>query len=868
MSSLRRLFRFSVRSRREIAADVNDEISFHFEMRVRELMDLGWSRDAAWREARRRFGDVSTTAAYCRQLDVEREHGRRLRGYVAELWQDIEYGFRLLYRQPGHSIVALLTIAVGIGATTLVFSVVHASLLAPLPYAHPERLMVVRLSLPDYADLRAGTDVFEDSGVFASNLYLIGDEQVLGGVVSPGFFSTLGVAPIAGRSIEPRDGAAPVVVLGHALWQRRFGADPRVIGTTLVLQGTAHTVIGVMPPRFQFPTRQFELWANMEFSMTVVPQQSQNRALRIFRAVGRLRPDVTQSQAQGQLSALAERLAAEHPDTNARVGLTLMPVEEQLVGDVRTSLLIALASVACLLFIACANVASLTLARMTTRTQELAVRAAIGAGRWRIARQLATESLLLATLGGAAGIALAWLGLSSLPGLIGDRIPRVDDVSLRVPVLLVALTAIVVSGLLVAAVPVVQLSIVQIEPALKGGSRGGEMRLGIRLRSALVVAQLTVAVVVLSGALVLTRSFIRLLSVDPGFDAAHLLTFNMVLVQQPTPGARAQIAARVLESIAAIPGVEAAGGATGLAPITAQRGTTFEIEGQPDAPIDQRRAYFIAASPGYFKAMGTPLVAGREFTSSDAAGAPKVAVISQTVARLFFPDGNALGRQLRLVNPEQSNEWRTIVGVAADVRYQGLDDANPPAVYTPFAQTPFPWTYVHVRTRGEPAALIGAVRAAVKRIDERLAVANPQPMSNLIAQSSADPRFRTMLVSLFAGVALLLSAIGLHGVIAFAVARRAREIAIRVALGASAGSVRRRVMGQALVLAATGVGLGLVGAYWAAGVLSGMLYETAPTDSVALASVAVLLLIVALVASIFPARRATRIQPVDALREV
>lgn len=868
MSRFRRLFRFPSRTRTDIAADVHDEIAFHLEMRTQELIDRGWSPDAASDEATRQFGDLTQTAAYCRRLDSDTENGMRLRLRVDELWQDVVYAMRMLYRQPGPSAIALLTIALGIGATTLVFSVVYATLLAPLPYANADRLMVVRVSLPDYADLRASTDAFEDSGVWASNLYTLDDEQVLGGVMSAGVFTTLGVAPQVGRAIDERDATQPVVVLGHGLWQRRFGADPHVVGRTLQLSGTPYTIVGVMPARFQFPSRAFQLWAGMGSVMASVPEQSQNRALRIFQTIGRLRPTVTQSQAQAQLSALAERLASVHPKTNKGVPLTLVSLRDRLVGDVRTALLVAFGSVGCLLFIACANVANLSLARMTARTQELAVRAALGAGRWRIARQLVTESLLIAGCGGLLGVLLARWGLAALPGLIADRVPRVEDVALSLPVLAVSGAAIVLGGLLVAAVPVLHLSVTAIEPSLKGSARGeGETRFGRRIRSALVVVQIAVAVTVLAGALVLTRSLVRLLQVDAGFSPERLLTFNLPLIQLPTPAARVSTTARALETIAALPGVEAVGGATGLAPITAQRGTAFEVEGHADAPISQRRGYFIAASPGYFHALGTRLMSGREFASGDADGAPLVTVISNTLARRVFPDGDAVGRRLRLVNPEQSDAWRTIVGVVADVRYQGLDDVDPPAVYTPFAQTPFPWVYVQVRTAGNPVALIGSIRRAVKSVDPRLTMANPQPMTALMAQSSADPRFTAMLIASFASLAMLLAAIGLHGVVSFGVARRTREIAIRLALGASITSVRWHVIRHSLLLAAGGVILGLLGATWMGGVLTGLLYETTPTDPVALAAVAVLLVSIAVAASAVPARRATRIEPIEALRE-
>jgi predicted permease len=864
-----RLFRFSGRSRKDIAVDVRDEIAFHLDMRVRDLQDAGWSRDAAIAEARRQFGDVTTTASYCRRLDVDKEKGMRMRRYAGELWQDLVYGLRMLRRQPGHAAVALLTIALGIGATTLVFSVVYASLLAPLPYADADRLMVVRASVPDYKDLRESTDAFDEAGLYASNLYTVDDEQVRGGVVMPGFFRTLGVNPTIGRVFAESDGAAPLVVLSHGLWQRRYGGDAAIVGRTIVLSGTTFTIVGVMPPLFQFPSRTFQLWTSMDFAMTVVPQQHKNRALRIFQAVGRLRPGITQPVAQAQFSSLAERLAAAYPDTNTGVTLTLVPIRDRLVGDVRTALLVALGSVACLLFIACANVASLTLARMSARTQELAVRAAIGAGRWRIARQLATESVLTAVCGGLLGVFLAQWGLAAVAALVGDRVPRVQDIALNLPVLAVSSAAVLLCGLLVAAVPMLQLAMTQLEPALKGGARtGGEMRFGVRLRSALVVAQISIAVVVLAGALVLARSFVRLLDADYGFKSDRLLTFHLLLLQEPTPGARAATAARAIEAIAAVPGVQGVGGATGLAPVTAQRDTTFDVEGQPDIAVGQRRAYFIAASPAYFAALGATVVAGREFAVSDTETAPRVVVVSQTLARRFFPQGDVVGRRLRLINPDQSNEWRTIVGVVNDVRYSGLDDVDPPVVYTPFAQTPFLWMYMHVRTAGEPTAMVGAIRHAIKSIDARLAVASPQPMTALVNESAADPRFRTTLVSLFGAVGILLAAVGLHGVVAFGVARRAREIAIRLALGASVGSVRWRVIKHSLLLAFVGVAIGLLATLWMGGLLEGLLYETTPRDTVALVAVAGILVVIAVVASAIPARRATRIQPIEALRDI
>ena len=653
MARPRWLFGFPSRSGGDIDADIRDEIAFHLDARVQELVDRGWTREAAVREAARQFGSPAETAAYCRNLDIHTERHVRLSRLVDEFRQDLAYTMRTFAAQPAFTAVALLTIALGIGATTLVFSVVYRSLLAPLPYAHAERLMIVRASIPDYADLRASTDAFEDSGIYASNQYLLDEEQTLGGVVSPGVFTTLGVTPIVGRTIDASDGAAPVVVLSYSLWQRKYGGDPNVIGRTIQLYGTGYTVVGVMPLGFQFPARTFQLWVGFDHAITQVPQQATNRALRIWQVVGRLKPSVTQAQAQAQLTALAGRLEQTYPATNTQVALTLVALRERLVGNSRAALLMALGAVGCLLLIACANVASLTLTRLTARTQELAVRAALGAGRWRIARQLATESLLTAACGGAIGVLGAWWGLSALPALIGNRVPRVDEVALSLPVLAVSIAAIVLGGLFVAVLPIVHLSMAQIEPMLRAGGRhGGEIRFGVRLRSALVVAQIGLTVVVLAGSLVLTRSFLRLVTVDAGFSPDRLLAFNVPLIGQKTSAERVDTASRVLESIAAIPGVTAAGGATGLAPITAQRSTTFEVDGRADAAADERRAYFIAASPAYFQALGTPVVAGRAFTAADREGSAPVAIVSRTLARRFFADANPIGRRLRLVNPE------------------------------------------------------------------------------------------------------------------------------------------------------------------------------------------------------------------------
>jgi len=864
----RRLFRFTSRTDREVADDVHDEIEFHLDHRVGELVDQGWPPEQANAEARRQFGDIAGTAAYCRTVDGRKESRMRLRLIVEELAQDAAYGIRTLVRQPELTAIAMLTIALGIGATALVFAVVHRVLLAPLPYPDADRLVVTRLSLPDYADLQRTVTAFEPSGVWASNLYMLDEKQVLGGVVSPSVFTTLGVAPIVGRAIAESDGASPVLVLSYGLWQRRFGADPRVIGRTVRLTGTAFTIIGVMPRAFRFPTSAFELWTAMPFAMTQAPGQSENRSLRIFQTVARLRPGGRIEQAQAELSALAATLQRVHPDTNAGVSFPLISLRERQVGSVRPALLVALASAGCLLLIACANVANLMVARMSARTQELAVRAALGAGRSRLARQLVTESLLLATFGGALGVLLAQWGVGLLPSLVGNRVPRIDEIGLNAPVLLAAILGTVATGVLVGLAPVFQLRTAALEPALRGGGRGEtDSAHGGRLRSALVVAQVAIAVIVLAGGLLLTHSLLRLLQVDTGVKPDRLLAFNVQLIQQPTAEARAATAEALLERIRTVPGIVAAGGATGLSPITAQRGTTFDVEGQPDAPIDARGAYFIAASPQYFRTLGARVVAGREFSAADSALAPHVVVVSETLARRFFPDSTAVGRRLRLVNPEYPNDWRTIVGVIRDIRYQGLNDGPRPVVYTPFAQTPFFWMYVHARTAGEPMAALPSIRAAVKSTDSRLSLGNPMPMTALVAEASADPRFSAISISTFAAAAVLLASIGLYGVVSFGVVRRRREIAIQLALGAPAHIVRTQVIRRAVLLSAGGLLIGLLVTIWVGRLMEGLLFEVTPTDPLTIGMVAAILLTVTLAAAAIPAARATAIDPVQTLRD-
>jgi predicted permease len=787
------------------------------------------------------------------------------------LLSDLRYALRQLARAPGFTAVAVITLALGVGANTAMFSLVRGVLLRPLPYPQSERLVTASLSLPDFDDLRRAATVFDAAAVWASNLYVLGGEgageQVRGALVSHDFFPMLGTAAI-GRVLGTADVHDKVAVLGHGLWTRRFGAHHGVVGRTIRLSGEVYTVIGVMGPEFQFPSGQFDLWVPLEGAMAKTPQQAQNRSLRIFRLLGRLAPGITLAQAQAQATAIARRIAKEQPATNEGIGFALTSIYERLVGGVRTALLVLMGVVALVLLIASANVANLLLARARSREREIAIRTALGAGRGRLVRQLLTESVLLSAAGSLVGLLLASWILDVLPTIAGADIPRLASVRIDLGVLAFTAAAAVTTGLLFGLAPAWQAARTDAAHGLREGGRGSAGPAARRLRAGLTAAEVALALVVLVGAGLLVQSLVRLLHVDAGFTADGLLTFNVGL-SGPTPrppAQRAALAQEIVARVSRLPGVEAAGGGTGLPPLTPQRGTGFAAEGVAEGAGEARRAYFLAITPDYFRALGTRLFEGRAFTGADGAGAPEVVLLNRSLARRLYGDASAVGRRIRLVNPEQGDGWRTVVGVVGDVRYSGLDDPGEAAIYTPFAQTPFLWTYVMVRTTGPPMALAGAIRQAVSAVDPTLEAAALKPMADVVAETVAQPRFNVVLLSAFAGLALVLAAVGIYGVISYSVVQRTKEIGIRMALGASRGDVLRLVTGEGLRLAAAGVALGLVGAAATARVLSTLLFEVQPTDAMTYAAAAASLVLVALAATVVPAWRATRVAPVSALR--
>ena len=783
-------------------------------------------------------------------------------------WQDLRFAVRTLRASPSFALVAVATLALGIGANVALFSMVHAILLRALPHPAVDRLMVARTSIPDFEDLVARSRSFEDAACWASNRYDVrfgsDAEPVLGAVVSKRFFPLLGGAAL-GRTFQPEEDRQALAVISHSLWQRRYAGSPDVLGSTIELADRPYTIVGVMPPAFEYPDRRFDVWSTMGAAMSRNPDQLRNRALRIFGVVLLRKPDVPEASARAEAAAISKALAKEHPDTNADVAVELQPLADQVLGGVRRPLLILLGAVGLTLLIACANVAHLVLTRATARGREMAVRRALGAGELRIARQLVTEGLALAVLGGAAGVLLAGWAVHLLRALAPAGVPRVALVRIDATVLVFAGVLSTATALLFGLAPLFVSAGRKAMDALRDGARGTRAT-GRSFRQALVVLELALSLVVLEGAVLLLRSFHRLVTVDPGFVADDLVTAQLGLWRYDDPERRTRVLEEVLDRLRALPGVEAAGSGTGLPPETAQRATSFDVRERPVPEPGAQRAYFIAVTSDYFRALGTSMIEGRPIDRRDAKDAAKVVMINRTLARRLFGEGSAVGKHVRLLNPGESPEWREVVGVAADVRYSGLDDSAEAEIFTPFAQTPFPFSYPVVRTRLDPGAAAESIRRTLREVDPLLASARIAPMSELVARSLAERRFSMLLLSGFALLALALAAVGTYGVIAYDVALRTREIGVRLALGAPPARLVAGVVRQGLGLVGLGAGLGLCGAWGATRVLGDLLYELSPSDPATFAAGALLLATVATAACYLPARRAARIDPAVALR--
>ena len=797
--------------------------------------------------------------------------------------QDLRYAVRALLRAPGFTAAAVLTLALGIGANTAIFSVVNAVLLRSLPYPDPDRLVSVfhfakgnetTMSPANFEDLRAQATSYEAmAAYYGSGLTLTGRDEAVrleGAEVTGAFFDVLGVRPLLGRGFRPDEneaGKSDVAVLSHSLWKNRFAGDRGVVGRTVLLDGTPHTVVGVMPEGFSFPARR-DVWIPVTKDGAWGPG---NRGAWWISVIGRLKEGVTPERADTEARAVAARLEKAYPDVNTGVSFTALPAHEAIVGDVRGKLLVLLAGVGFVLLIACANVANLLLARSAARRGEIAVRIALGAGRGRLVRQFLTESAILGLLGGGAGLLLALYGTEVLVALKPQGIPRLDGVGVDGTVVAFTLGLSLLTGLLFGLVPALQLTRPGLVEELKEGGRGTQGgRRSARTRGALVLAQTALAVMLLAAAGLLLRSFLLLQGVDPGFEKGQALVFRVSVPGSAYDDARAVVFYdRLLERMRAIPGVQQAGAVMGRPMGGLGFGFSFEVDGWPEAlpgqaPVMETRV----ATPDYFRAMGIPLLRGRAFTAADRAGSPQVVVLSESGVRKFFPNEDPMGKRIQLGwgLGEDRFAGGTVVGIVRDVKHFGLDEEEEPEIYLPHAQTPMKSMDVVLRTAVAPTSVLSAVRREVAALDPNVPVFKVETLEEVVGQSVSQPRFYTLLLGIFAAVALALAGIGIFGVTAYGVAQRTRELGIRMALGATAGEVVGLVVRQGMRVAAAGVALGLVGALLATRALRSMLFGVGAGDPITLVGVTAFLAAVALLACWIPARRAARLDPMAALR--
>jgi putative ABC transport system permease protein len=807
------------------------------------------------------------------------------------LLQDLRYALRMLAKRPGFTAVAVLTLAVGIGANTAIFSVVNAVLLRPLPYEEPERLVVVwdnflnmglpqiSVSVPEFEDYRTRNQSFTGMAAWAmttGNLTEAGEpEQVRVAFVTTDFFSVLGVNPVKGRGFIPeegQDGNDNVAVLSHGLWQRRFGSDPDVVGKTLRLNGEVVSIVGVAPPGFRFP-RELDLWAPI--AVTTGGPNAPSRGSRFLSVFARLKPGVSLEQARSDMAGLGSALMGEYPNnypTDSGWTVTVVPLHEQVVGDTRPALLVLLAAVGFVLLIACANVANLLLVRAASRSKEVAVRLALGASRVRLVRLLLTESVLLALAGGLLGLAVAVWGVDMIAAASPAGIPRIDEVGADARVFLFTLGVSVATGVLFGLAPALQTTRPDLLESLKEGDRGStESFKRNRVRNGLVVTEVALSLVLLVGAGLLIKSFVRVWNVDAGFDPENVLTAQLSLPQMKyTEKQQATLFyQQLVERMQALPGVQAAAVAT-LLPMTGNSSGTVTLEGKPVPQTGGLEADQRGVSPDYFRAMGVRILRGRGFTAQDVEGAQPVCVVDEKMALEQYPGEDPIGRQIKIGGSQSQLPWMTIVGVASHLKNQGLEEEGRVQLYIPLFQPPFQGpvrnTYLVAKTATDPEAVAGAMRATVASLDRDLPIANVRAMEDVLWDSVATRRLAMSLLGLFAAVALLLAAVGLYGVLAYSVARRTHEIGIRMALGARPGDVLRLVVGQGLVLIAIGVAVGLGASLLVARAMSDLLFGVSAADPLTLVGTPVLLLLVALAACYVPARRAARVDPMIALR--
>ena len=885
----RRLSTLKLEPARE--SEIVEELDQHLEDVYQRSIAKGLSDHEAKRIALRELADAESLPNELKRVQkpfheppVPGGSGRS--NLLTDFIQDLRYAARMQRKNPGFTIVAIIALALGIGANTAIFSVVNTVLLRPLPYKDPERLVMVwedasRAGYPrdtptaaNFIDWRNQSTLFEGMAAMAEesfNLTGAGDpERLKGRRVSADFFPLLGVEPLIGRvfsAAEDQPGAQRVVVLSYTLWQRRFGGDNGIIGNTVNLHSQPHVVVGVMPARFQFPSVDDEVWTPIAFTA----EEAANRDRHYLQVVGRLKPGVTLEQAQTEMNTIAARLQQQYPQSNTDLGAAVTSLHEQTVGDIRPALLILLGAVGLVLLIACANVANLLLARAAVRQKEIAVRVALGARRWRLVRQFLTESVLLATLGGLVGLGIAYGGLIVLRAFIPENISQAKQVSIDLKVLGFTLLVSTVTGVIFGLAPALQAArFNQTETLKEGGRDSATGSSGKRIRGLLVMAEVAVSLVLLIGAGLLINSFLRLRNVDPGFRTDNLLTMKMVLPDSKYDefARRTAFFADLIQRVEALPGVKSVAVTSNLPLYRQGNSIGITIEGKPAPPPGQELIVVTRMiSRGYFDTMGIPLLSGTGFTDQETVTTPRVAVISETMARRFWPGEDPIGKRLATGRIQRPEDWTQVIGVVKDVRQFELTVDPKPQMYLPYRQRGFfsPEDLV-VKTDVDPASMAATVRNAVWEIDKDQPVSNIRTMEEILLDSIARQRFSMLLLAIFAGVALLLAAVGIYGVMSYSVAQRTHEIGIRMALGAQTGAVLKLAVGYGLKLVIAGVAIGLVAAFALTRVMSTLLYGVTATDPTTFALISLLLVGVAALASYIPARRATKVDPMIALR--
>lgn len=801
---------------------------------------------------------------------------------MTALWQDVRYGARMLIGQPGFTLVAIITLALGIGANSAIFSVANAVLFRPLPFHQPDRLVMIweqhpkefsgesiSVTAPDFLYWREHNQSFESLAAIAGRTYSLtgaGEPERLSGLaVSASLFSLLGIRPSIGRGFlaeEEQSGKDQVALISYGLWQRRFGSSASVIGEQITLSGKSYEIIGVMPQGFQIPTGQPDLLVPLPFTA----RDAENRGAHMLRTIGRIKPEVSIDQAQTEINELMNRLGEEYPQSNAGWTAPLVPLQEQGVTEARPALLVLLGAVGFLLLIACANVANLLLARSVARSREFAVRVALGAGRWRLARQLFTESLLLTVCGGALGLAAAVWCIDFFTRLGPSDIPRLEQASLDWRVIFFTIAIMVVTAGLSSLAPVIRSFRVNLNESLKEGGRGSSK--GLRGLRAILVFQIGLALVLLVGAGLLIRSYSRLTSVDPGVKTDNVLTMYISLPASKygDDHRRAEFFQNIVARVSSLPGIESAAVTQNLPLARSSFFFVLSVEGVPDPPPGEPRleAEFHPISPDYFRTLGIPLLKGRAFDERDSENANPVIIISDSMARRYFSDRDPIGRKIHILANDQPP--REIVGVVGEVRHFGLDKKTAEEMYVPYQQfAPFTGVLV-ARTTASPLSMVGSIKEQVWAVDSDQPVFRIGTMEQIFSESVSSQRFNTLLIAVFAAVALLLASIGIYGVMSYSVNQTAHEIGIRLALGAQSQDIIRMVAGKGLVLALAGIGLGIVGAFAMTRLLSSMLFEVSATDTTTFVAVSALLVFVALGACYLPARRATKVDPMTALR--